>query len=196
VNFFGHLVIARRDSQDPDFLLGAMLPDLAHLARAVPRTLTAPLAAGVEHHHRTDAAFHDRPVFRSLVAGSVRLLEGGGLSRGGARGAAHVSVELLLDGVLAAGDEAARLSFAGLLRPLPFDDPEAAARWGRMCQRLVAAGVPLAYAGPDFVCDRVVGALSSRPRLALGPGHEAVLRAHLPELKVRVASEAAALIGR
>jgi acyl carrier protein phosphodiesterase len=194
VNFFGHLVVARRTTVDPDFLLGAMLPDLAHLCGAFPRHLPAAVAAGVEHHHRADAVFHSNPTFRELVAASVRHLEASAVSRGGARGAAHVSVELLLDGLLAGRDEAGRQAFTRSLRPLDFDDAASARRWIRMCERLAEAGVPLAYADPDFVCDRVVGALSRRPRLALALGDQGVLRAHLPDLRARVSLAADALV--
>jgi acyl carrier protein phosphodiesterase len=197
VNFFGHLVLARRTSRDPEFLLGAMLPDLAELAgvaRSLPPQPSAAVGAGVDHHHRADAAFHANPAFFAMVSAFGRTLQAAGVPRGGARGAAHVSVELLLDGVLS-DDAAARRDFAlALPVPLVFSDEDAAQRWSRMRQRLAASAVPAAYADPDFVCDRVVGALSRRPRLALGPADEEVLRAHLPELRDRVWQVADALV--
>jgi hypothetical protein len=171
-----------------------MLPDLSPLCGAAPRDLTDATAAGVAHHHRLDALFHASRLFRGLMSEAVSALEQRAVPRGGARGAAHVAVELLLDGVLA-DDEGARQAFQGSLPGgLTFDDPDASARWRRLCERLAATAVPLAYQDPDFVARAVVGALSRRPRLALDDASALALRLELPALASRVRAAAPALV--
>lgn len=196
MNFFGHLVAARRASDDPAFLLGAMLPDFVSLCGVRPEVTSPAIAGGVDHHHRADATFHDGPAFRALLRETVAALDTRGLARGPSRGAAHLAIELLLDGVLATRDHHshrlyhATLAAAGpadLGRGLAFPDgTAAAARWWRLHTRLVAGPLPAAYADPDFVCDRTADALSYRPRLALHHLSVEALRAYLPTLKARV----------
>jgi hypothetical protein len=107
-----------------------------------------------------------------------------------------VSVELLLDGVLADDDGARRAFVEALGCELAFADEGAARRWAGMLGRLEAGAVPRAYGDPDFVCARVVGALRGRPRLALAAGEVAVLRACLQELAPRVRDAAPSLLDR
>src|SRR4029077_18435286 len=102
VNFFGHAVAARLVDDDPAFVLGAMAPDLLPLCGAVADGETSPrVGAGQAHHRSVDAIFHSSPAFPALQAWARRALRGLGLPRGPARGAAHVGIELFLDGALA-----------------------------------------------------------------------------------------------
>ncbi|HEX3307722.1 MAG TPA: hypothetical protein VHS32_15855, partial [Streptosporangiaceae bacterium] len=99
MNFFGHAAVARRTDDDPAFLLGAMAPDLLPLCGAIPGTETSPLVvAGQAHHLSVDARFHAAPAFTTLTAWAAGALRQRGVARGAARGAAHVGVELFLDG--------------------------------------------------------------------------------------------------
>ena len=102
VNFFGHAWLAAGRNANPRFVLGAMLPDLAPMAGLRLRGANdAALSAGIAHHLAVDAAFHALPVFQRLTADAARALRRAGLRRGPARGAAHIGLELLLDGWLA-----------------------------------------------------------------------------------------------
>jgi hypothetical protein len=201
VNFFGHLVVARQLDEDPEFLLGAMAPDLLAIcgARAGAPT-SAKVAAGQAHHVAVDARFHASPAFTGLAAWGARALVDAGLARGAARGVAHVGVELLLDGLLA-DDRAARADYARSLAgaeaaraPFAFDDELSRERWRALVLRLRAATIPDAYRDLDFVAARLAGALARRPRLALGAGHVSVVRAFLPDLARRVAAAVGALM--
>lgn len=174
MNFFGHAWLAARRSGDPDFVLGAMLPDLAPMAGLRIVALADPaIAAGHAFHLRTDAVFHRSASFGALLAGAGRSLEAAGVRRGPARGAAHVGVELLLDGWIAAehGEPASfpaalaagrslgtRVSFAG---------GDSARALATVCCRIPEAGLPHAYADPAFTAERIRRVLARRPRLAL-----------------------------
>jgi hypothetical protein len=201
VNFFGHAVVACGVSDAPAFLLGAMAPDLLPLCGAVPGGDTSPeVTAGQAHHLSVDAAFHAGSAFTSLCAWATVALRERGLPRGPARGAAHVGIELLLDGLLAA-ETRARAAYArslddadGARSPFVWTDDRSRRRWSDLMARLRTGAVPDAYRDPEFVTARVIGALRSRPRLAIAPPDEAVLRAFVPELATRVAAASQQLV--
>jgi hypothetical protein len=202
VNFFGHAAAACVVDDDPAFLLGAMAPDLLPLCGAVAGPETSPrVVAGQAHHLSVDAVFHANPAFTSLQIWAARSLIQLGVPRGASRGAAHVGIELFLDGELARRARereayARSLDGAETTRsPFLWNDERSRARWGALITRLRTGAVPDAYRDPDFVADRLVGALSRRPRLALGEGDARTLRGFLPSLGARVAAEAAALVG-
>jgi hypothetical protein len=200
VNFFGHAAAAREVDDDPAFVLGAMAPDLLPLCGAVPAGETSTkVAAGQAHHVAVDALFHASPAFTATQSWAARALIDAGVPRGGARGAAHVGTELFLDGALA-GDARARDAFArsladadGAGSPFVWQDEQSSARWRRLIARLRDGAIPDRYRDPDFVADRLVGALGRRPRLALAPREAAILRGFLPALAARVTAEVEAL---
>jgi hypothetical protein len=202
VNFFGHAAAARAVDDEPAFLLGAMAPDLLPLCGALAGAVTSPkVAAGQAHHLSVDARFHANPAFTALAAWAAGALRQAGLPRGAARGAAHVGIELFLDGVLAA-DARARDAYTRSLAdaettdtPFVWRDEPSRRRWRALVLRLRSGGVPDRYRDPDFVADRVIGALGRRPRLAVGAADAAILRAWLPALKLRVTAETQALAG-
>ncbi|MCC6213681.1 MAG: hypothetical protein IT376_02350 [Polyangiaceae bacterium] len=181
MNFFGHAAIAGRFSPSPAFALGAMLPDLAAMIGArPPSSVDDDVSRGVELHHATDAAFHDLAAFRELVAGAERELRARGLSRGSARAAAHVGVELLLDGELA-GERGSRdlylraVRAGGLLRAgrLLAWRPEAARlRFEALRLAMLARGVRREHSTAPVIARRVGIALEGRSRLALASGDE------------------------
>lgn len=178
MNFFGHAWLAAGRGADAGgcdsaFVFGAMLPDLAPMAGGRIAEVDSPdLEAGIAFHIACDAVFHSAPAFRSLLVESSHTLEDAGVRRGPARGAAHVGIELLLDGwiakqrgvpaayhdaLAAAPAYAARVHFTGT----------GAYALKALCARVAASDLPLAYADPPFTAARVERALSRRRRLAL-----------------------------
>jgi len=202
VTFFGHAAAACRVDDDPGFILGAMAPDLLPLCGAVASSETSPkVAAGRAHHLAVDATFHTNPAFTNLCAWASRSLTEGGVSRGAARAAAHVGIELCLDGVLAL-ETTARAAYARSLAeadgpgaPFVWRDEISQSRLRSLVARLRGGQVPAAYRDPDFVTDRLVGALGRRPRLALLEHQAPAVRRFLPALAARVSAEAFALAG-
>jgi hypothetical protein len=202
VNFFGHAAAARGVDDAPAFVLGAMAPDLLPLGGAVADAVTSPkVAAGQAHHLSVDARFHSNPAFTALQAATARAFIHDGLPRGAARGAAHVGIELFLDGALG-GEPRARDAYARSLAdaetkdtPFVWRDEPSRLRWRALVLRLRAGAIPDQYRDPDFVADRVIGALARRPRLALTAHEATILRTLLPALKLRVMAEAHALAG-
>ncbi len=204
VNFFGHAVVASWRSDDPAHAFGAMLPDFATMSggrvRAVQHAATA---AGVELHHRSDAAFHRAPTFRRLYRDGTRALGDRGVGRGGALGAAHIGVELLLDGALVA-DPAAGALYESALRAaadptiddaIEWREPEHAAKWRALRARLNAHGVPHGYADASVVAERVTWILARRPRLALDATGEHIVAEWLREVRDEVHAAAPAMLG-
>ena len=199
MNFFGHAVLASRLGGGPDFVLGSMLPDFAAMSGArVQRVHRPDLLAGVEYHHRTDAVFHAAPGFRAQLARGTRALAARGVHRGGAMGAAHVGVELLLDGALAS-DAAAREAYVAALS-VDLEDAvswETAGGYDRfrgLLERLAAHGVPDDYGDPDVVATRVARVLSRRPRLSLNPDDVTRVRDWLREIRPAVTNSAPQLV--
>jgi hypothetical protein len=202
VNFFGHAAAALRVDDDPFFILGAMAPDLLPLCGAVASGETSPrVAAGQAHHFSIDQLFHDNPAFTRLTSWASQSLRAVGLHRGAARGAAHVGIELFLDGVLAA-ETVARAAYTRSLAaaettftPFVWRDELSRSRWQSLVIRLRTGPVPDAYRDPGFVADRLLGALGRRPRLALSEDEALALRRFLPALGARVSADAHALAG-
>src|SRR5438067_700665 len=108
MNFLAHAAVASSHDRDPEFILGAVLPDLLPMAGvAVARhDLPAQVQAGWRFHHRTDDAFHAAAAFRAGVQALRTDLRGTPLETGPRRAVAHVGWELLLDDVVA-GDAGA-----------------------------------------------------------------------------------------
>jgi hypothetical protein len=174
VNFFGHASVATwsRDAS-PEYVFGAMLPDFVAITGA---RSTAPcdaeIARGVALHHATDAVFHGAPTFVALMGEARARLGDAGLSGGASRAAAHLGIELLLDGTLVGAEAHARAyeqALAALREAhLRFDDPSHGPRYWAFHARLRGYGVPHGYIEPAFVAARIRDALAGRPRLALG----------------------------
>lgn len=173
MNFFGHATVAGwAEHATTAFVIGAMLPDLAVISGARSAHATHPeTTRGVALHHATDAIFHAAPDFVALTRRVGEQLERRGIRNGSARAAAHVGIELLLDGTLVTDARASALYVCAL------EDAEAhiacagaddIPRLARFLDRLRGAGVPYPYTDPRAVATRVERALSSRPLLALG----------------------------
>jgi len=203
VNFYGHAWLAARERRGSGFVLGAMLPDLAGMAGLRLCEVRDPeLAAGVALHHRTDAAFHALPGFVRLAVDAAAALRRRGVARGPARGAAHVGLEILLDGQLS-GDGASIERFDEALESAASTEVRRALVWrgdgeahfARLQRRLLDSGVPGVYRDAARVAERVAWALGSRPRLALDPGEERQLLPWLEELEPAVERAAPEWIG-
>lgn len=174
VNLFGHAAIAAWRSPEPEIALGAMLPDLVGLARVrAPEPCSDAMRAGIALHHETDRIFHASEPFVALCARALAALTEGGLARTSARAAAHVGIELLLDGEL--GDDlGARDAFGSALAltterlddALAWRDTDDPSRVRVVAARLLAADIPDAYRDPDLVAARLFHILARRPRLA------------------------------
>jgi hypothetical protein len=197
VNFVGHIVVADRAAGGAStaHLLGAAAPDLARMARLpVADAGSDDFRAGVAAHHRTDAAFHDLPWFRQHNRALVGELTARGVRRGPARGAAHVLVELLLDGALLA-DAGHAATFAPAWASLAAADADARAmvpdegreRWLDFLGQLTRRLDPSAYGDATYAADRTAGTLSFRPRLAMSDEEHAVLRAVAVDVQPTVA---------
>jgi hypothetical protein len=196
MNFVGHAFVALRDGDDPAFVLGAMLPDFLGIVRARGATTDhAELARGIAFHHRTDAVFHAAPAFVTLTARALEELETLGVPHGPARAASHVGIELLLDGFVV-DEPGVRTAYERSLARAPLHDlgghlafrkPEHAERYDALVARLSSWGLPPGFAEPPSVGDRLVRALSGRPRLALDEPAERTVRAWLPRAKESLA---------
>jgi hypothetical protein len=202
VNFFGHTMVAGWWREDEEFVLGAMLPDLCAMARlSLEHVPPGALGEGVTLHHRTDAAFHYARPFLTLCAEGVAALQERGVPRGSARAAAHIGIELALDGILsddAAGTQRYRRGLLALGSPvrgdLAFRGEQTKERLTMLLHRLTHAPIPESYRDPAFVAVRIAGALAPRPRLALGDQEAAAVRAFMPRLQRSVALHADALM--
>jgi acyl carrier protein phosphodiesterase len=205
VNFFSHLVVARRVRRDPAFLLGAMLPDFATMSGSRLGAITHPdLAAGVAEHHHTDAAFHGIESFVVICREVGARLEARGLSWGAARAVAHVGTELFLDGELTRDEEAAEDYLAAIAAArldalgghVVMKDDAGTERFRRLERRLAEHGAPTRYREPSFVRDVLVRILEHRPRLAIAAEQDEVLLSELELLRARVNVERDALLGQ
>ncbi|HWB74554.1 MAG TPA: hypothetical protein VG755_06355 [Nannocystaceae bacterium] len=193
MNFLGHAAAARWQNGDARFVLGAMLPDFAHMAgvrRVVPRD--AITAAGVAFHHRTDEAFHGCPSFHRLCHDGCETLQREGVGRGPSLAVSHLAIELLLDGVLAS-DDALVDDYRAALR-VDVELEEHGAMITRVRERLHDAGAPSWYAELDELAPRLERILARHPRLALAERDRPPLRAWLDDAHVAVIAAAAPML--
>jgi acyl carrier protein phosphodiesterase len=201
VNFFGHAVMAHGHRRSAAFALGAMLPDFASMCQGrLASAADADVAAGIDFHHRIDAAFHRLPDFARLCRDAESRFRRAGARKGPARGAAHAGTELLLDGAWLDDPGAATyLEALDAAHPahlgacLSWEHPSGATRFETLRTRLAARGIPLGYRDPSVVADILVHILSPRPLLAPSPDDIQIFRAELPALQPLVHDAAPAL---
>lgn len=180
-----------------------MLPDFAGMIGARPPRVTHDdLERGVAFHHETDRVFHESRTFRALQADARRVLREHGLPRPSALAVAHIGVEILLDGSLAA-DVAARLGYSRALSAgrksllgahIEWIDEPSNARFERLRSVLEERGVPSGAADPGAVAWRVARALSGRPRFRLDPEGERIVLAWAEQTSAAVAAAAGSVI--
>ena len=174
MNFYSHAWVAAKRDPQPDFVLGAMLPDLVAMSGNVGfEPVGAVIQDGIDFHHASDAAFHGLEGFRADCRAGVIMLREAGLRTGPARAAAHVGVELLLDAALV-GDAAADAGYRRALLEGPRSmtaDPALEA----LTSRLAHHGPPHWLSTDDGVARALARTLSRRPRLALSSPERAAL---------------------
>ena len=206
VNFVSHMVVAQHATPEPTtrLLLGAAAPDLVRMAQ-VPVATTGPpdFTAGVVTHHRTDAVFHELDWFRLTNRRLVHDLTDRGVRRGPARGAAHVLIELLLDGaVLGRAEHAVTFDrpWAALAEPdadaLAMVEAEDRARWVEFLALLTGRLQPAAYGDPHYAADRTAGTLARRPRLAMTDDERDVLRGLADEVHESISGATEGVLAR
>lgn len=203
MNFFAHAMIAHRRRDDPRFVLGAMLPDLASMASLrIPATRDPELAAGIALHHETDRSFHGCEPFRALCESALTQLEAAGVSRGAARAVGHVGSELLLDGILSY-ERATRAAYAraldaglsdSLAADLGFPGGPGPERLRELLAWLADGPLPEGYRDVDFVGERLTRILARRPRLALRPADQPIVRQWLRWAAPQVERDASAML--
>jgi len=190
VNYFGHAAVASWSSGHAGMALGAMLPDFATMSGA--RIAPCPdreVAAGIDLHHATDAAFHTLPVVTGLMRELGEILDHKGCARGPRRAVAHIGVELLLDGVLV-DEPAYRDSFTFALAheaALSWRNPGDDARFATLLARLRDHGVPDDLRHPHAITHRLSRMLAHRPLLAPSPDDLRAISAALVDYQPRVA---------
>ncbi len=191
MNFYAHAVAASWTSIDPAFVLGAMLPDFATMARIrLPEVHLGALADGVSFHHTSDRAFHRLRRFRDEEAWTLAHLLTAGLRRGPARGIAHVGVELSLDGALVQSSDVHNVYVGAIAHAhhcrIEWEDEASAERFAQLARRLGDFGVPRGYRDPSTVADRLVRILRPRPLLRLSDEETPILHSALPVVHERV----------
>ncbi|MCB9563437.1 MAG: hypothetical protein H6709_19675 [Kofleriaceae bacterium] len=190
MNFFGHAVVASWHDAGGGRALGAMLPDFQTMSGArVAAVDDAEVAAGIDLHHATDAAFHRLPAFVGLTREVEARLRAADVGRGPTRAVAHVGVELLLDGVLLDDVDGCATYLAGLDHPIAtitWREPGDDARFAHLHGRLRAYGVPRDLARADAVAHRVLRMIAPRPLLRASAAEAEVIRRELAAMAPRV----------
>ena len=193
MNYFGHAAVASWSDAAPGVVLGAMLPDFATMCGGrLEAADDEVVASGIALHHATDAVFHQLPAVVALMKElDARLADR--CARGPRRAAAHIGVELLLDGVLL-DEPAYRAAYLGGLAhdaALRWRAGDEAGRFAGLLERLRARGIPEDLRLPAAVTARLHRILAHRPLLAPSPDDlraiEGALVAHQP--RVAVAAE-------
>ncbi len=196
VNYFGHAVVASWQGLDDDrelgaVALGAMLPDFASMSGA--RLAGADhhaIARGIALHHATDGVFHHAPAVLGLFRDVAGRLTARGCRRGPTRAAAHVGVELLLDGILLDEPRHRDAYLAALAvdpAPVTWKHDGDADRFGWLHQRLREHGVPDDLRRPASVAARLFRVLAGRRLLAPTGDEQATIARVLAEVAPRVA---------
>lgn len=201
MNYFGHAAIASERRHDPDFVLGAMLPDLAGMLRtACPDAASEPLRAGLAFHLETDAVFHDCPTFSALNLAGLRALRLAGVGRGPARAAAHLGTELLLDSVLVARDAYAQSYLEALRRAqqaacsLIWSSSDVSQSFLGLAAHLLGKGCAIHEGDPERIGFRLARALEGRPRLEPTAAELSAITHWLHEQRPRVTRAAEPLL--
>jgi hypothetical protein len=169
MNLLAHTYVAMASGDNaPGYLLGAVLPDLASMARVrIDRSrLPAPLARGVHCHVRADAAFHGHPQFIRGAAAIRDDVAERGVAHGAARAIGHVGWELLLDGRFVGSPvhRAHRRALAEGQQALAAVRVADRPRWARFLS-LRDRAAELRYDEPPWVAERLLQVLAPRPRL-------------------------------
>jgi hypothetical protein len=201
VNYFGHAAVASWQAAGEALAgvaLGAMLPDFGVMCGArVASGGTADIDRGIALHHATDAVFHLAPAVSALFRDAEARLEARGVRRGPKRAAAHVGVELVLDGVLldeAAHRDAYTAAIAHGPAPLVWREDGDADRFAALLARLRAYGLPEDLRRPRAAAERIFRMLAGRTLLAPDAGERQAIADVLEDLAPRIAVAAPTVI--
>ena len=169
MNVLGHASVALTwGDDDPAFVLGAVLPDLASMVHVrIDRSLLGgPVGDGMRCHIDADAIFHDHPDFRAGSAALRRDLASQGLERGPVHAIGHAGWELLLDGTLVGSPAEAAYRRALDVGELALDAVAEADRSRWLAFLSYRRRRPrLRYDDPPWVAERLHDLLARRPRL-------------------------------
>jgi hypothetical protein len=175
LNFFSHVAVVAKFTQDEGIAFGSMFPDFASLLGIkVPTTQNTAILVGYELHHLTDKAFHELSAFREACHEETSKLRRFGFDRGPALAIAHVGLEFLLDCALARDEESVYLFERSLSWASPdclnaqfcgFSD-ENTVRFEHLRQRLLTVGPPMDAPKPIVIAERILRTLERRPKLA------------------------------
>ena len=212
MNFYAHAVVASWFRVEPEFVLGAMLPDLLSMIGKAPSSFsslnrslpdgserTTELLAGVALHRATDAVFHELPEFSGLVARARAKLSALGLSRGAARAVAHIGVEMLLDEELVSDAPGQSAYFSALAYtqraelPIPWT-PGEELRFRELTAVLSRRGLPEIPSPPLELARRLRRVLAARPRLAFEADQERAVSDWVAEARPAVRASAPAIL--
>jgi hypothetical protein len=171
VNFLGHTHVALASGDDPVYVLGAVLPDLASMARVrIDRARSGgPLHDGIRCHIDADAVFHAHPLFRQGSTAIRADLVPLDLPLGASRAIGHIGWELLLDGTLVGSSTESAFHYALIEgeRALPVIVSSDQPQWQAFLDRWKAmTDARLRYDEPHWVAERLYLMLRARPRLA------------------------------
>ena len=201
MNYFGHAAVASWQAAGDalaSVALGAMLPDFGVMCGArIASGGTAHVDAGIALHHATDAVFHHAPVVTALFRDAEARLAARAVRRGPMRAAAHVGVELVLDGVLldeARHRDAYTAAIAHAPEALVWREGGDAARFALLLARLRHHGLPEDLRRPRAAAERIFRMLAGRRLLAPDAGERAAIADVLEEVAPRVAVAAPAVI--
>ncbi|HZR12611.1 MAG TPA: hypothetical protein VFC33_05110 [Acidimicrobiia bacterium] len=198
MNFVGHLALAApRGRSQPEFALGAALPDFAAMAGVRLTAAGGAVGAGIAHHRACDEVFHAHPWFTARCYALRDALLASGVPRGPARACAHAGVELLLDGALMTDEQVrtqvddvfARASDAprDVVEIAPAPDRD---RWRGALVRITTTLDPGRYADVRFAAERLRRMTARRPRLALPVEDLGTVAAQLAAIRSDVVSTA------
>lgn len=201
MNVLGHIHVALAGGRDdPEYLLGAVLPDLAPMAGVRLRArsgLPGSVGEGVRCHLRADRAFHAHAGFRDGAAALRRAVAAAGVASGPSRAVGHAGWELLLDGTLV-GTEVERAFHGAVLMAGEQAGgalaPGDRARWAAFLARARGGG-RLRYDEPRWVADRLHAMLARRPRLRLPEHQVAAVADALAAAAAGVVAAAPAVLG-
>jgi hypothetical protein len=168
-----------------------MIPDFSTMSGArVASTTDAEVAAGIDLHHVTDAAFHTLPVVTGLMRELDHALARRDCARGPRRAVAHIGVELLLDGVLIDEPAYRDMYTCGLAHDvttsIAWRDDGDDEKFAALIARLRAYGLPEDLRRPDAITHRLGRMLAHRPLLAPSPDDLRAIGAAIVELQPRI----------
>lgn len=177
MNFVAHAVVAERLGCSSLQGFGAMVPDLANMVSVIAGSRSSPempaidLDYGSSVHIATDDAFHNHPAFLALVRAAASVMDG---RRHVNTAAAHVGIELLIDGWLFAQSMQSPYWAA-----LDAGSPFCSGPWAELMAYLADDNPTRHYRSIDGCADRTWRILGGRRFLAEGRPTLAALGAGL-----------------